>query len=32
MIEACRLRRDERYEACDDAASRPFILPKVVKR
>ena len=24
MIEACRLRRDERYEACNDAASRPF--------
>lgn len=28
MVEACRLRRDERYEACNDVASRLFVTPK----
>lgn len=27
MSEFCRLRRNEEYEACNDAASRLFVLP-----
>ena len=27
MTEFCRLRRNEEYEACNDAASRLFVLP-----
>lgn len=27
MSEFCRLRRNEEYEACNDVASRPFVLP-----
>ena len=27
MNEFCRLRRNEEYEACNDAASRLFVLP-----
>lgn len=32
MIEACRLRRDERYEACNDVASRLFVPPTGCKQ
>ena len=27
MSEFCRLQRNEEYEACNDAASRLFVLP-----